>query len=51
MGEIFGLNFHLSYLHTPQTFFFEILPWAMKVIFVTDFVIFVKNPPFFEVNQ
>ena len=21
MGEIFGLNFHLSYLHTPQNFF------------------------------
>jgi len=23
MGEIFGLNFHLSYLHTPQFFFWN----------------------------
>ena len=25
MGEIFGLKFHLSYLHTPQRFFLKSL--------------------------
>ena len=40
MGEIFGLNFHLSYAFTPHFFFFfEIPPCAHIVPFVTEIVI------------
>ena len=38
MAEMFALNIHLSYLHPKQSlFFFEIPPWAKKVIIITEF--------------
>ena len=51
MGEIFGLKFHFSCVHTPQMFFIEIPSCGNKVIFVTEFVILCKNPPFYDVNE
>ena len=55
MGEIFGLKFHLSsvhtYVHTQQFLFIEIPSCRNKVIFVTEFVILGKNPPFYIVNE
>ena len=51
MGEIVGLKFHLSFLHTPLRFLFEIPPCGKKVIFVTEFVILCKNHSFSEVNH
>ena len=50
MGTIFGLKFHLSYLHIPQRFFFEIPPCGKKVIFVNEFETFCKSPLFYEVK-
>ena len=43
MGVIFGLTFHLSYLHTYPIIFFELPPCVNKVIFVTEFVILWKS--------
>ena len=31
--------------------FIEIPPWAKKVIFITEFSIWCKNPPFYEVKK
>ena len=42
MGEIFGLKFHLSYLHPPNDFF-EIPLCKKKVIFDTEFVVLCEN--------
>ena len=50
MDEICGLKFHLSYVDMPQDFFLEIPPCAHHVIFITDFVLLIKTPPFYEVN-
>ena len=44
MDEIFGLKFNFP------SFFFDIPPFTKKVIFVPEFVILCKNPPFYEVN-
>jgi hypothetical protein len=35
-------------METPH--FFEIPPWGKGVIFVTEFVILSKNPPFYDVR-
>ena len=43
MDEIFDLKFH-----KPQN---EILPCAKEAIVVTEFAIFQKRPPFYEVNN
>ena len=51
MDEICGLKFHLSHVDMPQEFFLEILPCAHHVIFVTEFVLLIKTPPFYEVNS
>jgi hypothetical protein len=50
VGEIFGLKFHVSNLHAPQRFFFEIPPCGKMVIFVTEFIILCKNPLFYKVK-
>ena len=47
MDVIFDLKFHLPYTNIPQKDFFEILPCANKVNFVTEFVIQGKDPPFY----
>ena len=39
----------IVYIH--HNFFIEILSCGNKVIFVTEFVILGKNPPFNEVNE
>ena len=49
MNEICGLKFHLSYVDMPQDFL-EIPPCAHHVIFITEFVLLMKIPPFYEVN-
>ena len=52
MDEIFGLMFHISYVHTPQKIFLKFLTVGhLLVIFVTEFVILVQNPHFYEVNK
>ena len=51
MDEICGLKFHLSHVNMPQDFFSEIPPCAHHVIFVTEFVLLIKIPPFYEVNS
>ena len=52
MGEICGLKFYLSCVHTPQSkFVIEIPLCGNKGIFVTEFVILGKNPPFYVVNE
>ena len=51
MDEICGLKFHLSYADMPQEFFLEIPPCANHVIFVTEFVLLIKTPPFYEVDS
>ena len=51
MGEICGLKFHFLYVHTYITKkIIEIPPCGKKVIFVTEFVILCKSPPFYEVK-
>ena len=50
MGEFFGLNFHLSYLHKAQSCFFEIPSCGKMDIFISKFVIWWKSPPFYEVK-
>ena len=50
MNEICGLKFHLLYVDMPQDFFLEISPCANRVIFVTEFELLTKTPPFYEVN-
>ena len=47
MDEICGLKFHLSYVDMPQ----EIPPCAHHVIFITEHVLLIKSPPFYEVNS
>ena len=52
MDEICGLKFHLSYLvDMPQDFFLEIPPCEHHDIFITEFVLLIKTPPFYEVNS
>ena len=55
MSEIFGLKFHLSCVHTVNrtytTFFIEISWCGNQGIFVTEFFILGKNPPFNAVNE
>ena len=50
MDEICDLKFQLSYVDMPQEFFWEISPCAHHVIFITEFVLLIKIPPFYEVN-
>ena len=38
-----------SFIDGPLKFFFEIPPCRKKVMFVTEFVILCKNPPFSEI--
>ena len=47
-GQVcFSLKFHLPYLYsTSHRIFFEIPPCRNMAIFVTQFVIWCKNPPF-----
>ena len=49
MGEIFGLKLRLLYLHTPQRFFLN-HSVRKEGQFVTEFVIFCRGPPFYEVK-
>ena len=35
----------------PRKNIFENLPCAHRVIFITEFVLLSKNPPFYEVNS
>ena len=51
MGEICGLKFHLIYVDASQKRIIEISPCAKKVIFITEFAILCKNPPFYEVKK
>jgi hypothetical protein len=51
MDEICGLKFQLSYVVMPQAFFLKIPPCAHDVIFITEFVLLIKIPPFYEVNS
>ena len=51
MDEIWGLKFHLSYVDKPQDFFLEIPSCAHHDIFVTEFVLLIKTPLFYEVNS
>ena len=51
MKEICGLKFHLSNVDMPPHFFPEIPPCAHHVIFITEFVLLIKTPPFNEVNS
>ena len=51
MDKICGLKFHLLYVDMPQDFFLEISPCANRVIFVTEFELLIKTPPFYEVNS
>ena len=44
MGDIFGLKFVLSYLHTSTTTYTTYTKCKKKVTFVTEFVILYKNP-------
>ena len=47
MDEICGLKFHLSYVDI----ILEIPPCAHLVIFITEFALLIKIPPFYEVNS
>ena len=51
MGEIFGLKFYLIICTYNTENFIEIPPCAKKVIFITEFAIWCKNPPFYEVKK
>ena len=51
MDEVCGLKFHLSYVDIQQDFFLEIPPCAHHVIFITEFVLLMKTPPFYEANS
>jgi hypothetical protein len=51
MDKIRGLKFHISYVDMPQDFFLEIPPCAHHVIFITEFVLLIKTPPFYKVNS
>ena len=51
MEEICGLKLHFSYLDMPQDFFWELPPCANHVIFITEFVLLTKTPPFYEGNS
>ena len=44
MDEIYGS----SYVDMPQDFFLECANYA---IFITEFVLLIKTPPFYEVNS
>ena len=48
MDEICG--FHLSYVSRYATgIFLEISPCRQHVVFITEFVLLLKTPPFYEV--
>ena len=51
MKEIGGLKFHLSYVDNVTRIFLENPPCADHVIFITEFALFIKTPPFYEVNS
>ena len=48
MDEICGLFVICTYI---TIFFIEIHPCAKEVNFITEFVLLIKNPPFYEVNS
>ena len=50
MDEICGLKSHLLYVDTIQIFI-EIHPCTITVIFITEFSILWKNPPFKNIFQ
>ena len=49
MDKICGLKFQLAYVDMPQEL--EIPPCTYHVIFITEFVLLIKIPPFYEVNS
>ena len=51
MDEICGSKFHFSYDDMTQDFFLEIPPCANHVIFITEFALLIKTPPYYEVNS
>ena len=53
MDEICGFKFHLSCVDCryDTIIILEIPPCAFHVIFITEFVLLIKIPPFFEVNS
>jgi hypothetical protein len=51
MDEICGLKFRLSCRRCLKFFLFEIPPCAHHVIFITEFVLLIKTPSFYEVNS
>ena len=53
MDEICGLEFHLSYVDCRYAtrIFLKIPPCAQHVIFITEFVLLIKTPPFYKVNS
>ena len=51
MGEICGLKFHLFHAYTSHFFIIEIPPCARNVIFITEFAILSKSPPFYFIRK
>ena len=51
MDEICDLKFLLSYVDMLQHIFLEIPPCAHNVIFITEFLLLIKTPSFYEVNS
>jgi hypothetical protein len=50
MDEICGLKFHLLYVDMPQDFFGN-SSMCSQFHFITEFVLLIKTPPFYEVNS
>jgi hypothetical protein len=48
MDEICGLKFQYSY---AKRFILEIPPCPHHFIFITEFLLLIKTPPFYEANS
>ena len=51
MDEICGVKFRLSYVDMPQEFLWKFFNSHTIVIFITEFVLLIKTPPFYEANS
>ena len=51
MDEICSLNIHLWYVGIPQKVLLKSLHAQRRSFFFTEFAIWCKNPPFYEVKK